>query len=267
MADTSGTRRDRRAAARQERQERERAAAARARQRTRLFQLGGAVALAAVIVIVILVATGGGDSGPKKQAGETVAGQNATAALFDGIPQNGMTLGDPNAPVTMVEFGDLQCPFCKETSDSVLPDIIRNYVRSGRVKLVFRDVAFIGTDSIRAGQMGGAVAAQNKFWNFMHLFYANQKEENTGYVTDDFLREIAGGVAGVNVATALRERGNAAYQRDMSEAQREWQGTYGFQGTPAFVVGRTGSRLTPVNTDNGAGYDVLSGALDRALGS
>ena len=267
MADTSGTRRERRAAARVERQERERAAAARARQRTRLFQLGGAVLLAAVIVVVIIVATGGGNDGPTKQAGESVAGQNQTAALFAGIPQSGTTLGRADAPVTMVEFGDLQCPFCAQTSDTVMPDIIRNYVRDGRVKLVFRDVAFIGTDSIRAGQMAAAVGQQNKFWDFMHLFYINQREENTGYVTDDFLRQIAGGVAGVNVAQAMRDRGNPAFQRDQAAAQREWQTTYGFQGTPAFVVGRTGGRLTAVNTDNGATYAVLSGALDRALGN
>jgi protein-disulfide isomerase len=167
----------------------------------------------------------------------------------------------------MIEYGDLQCPFCAQTSDTVLPDIIRNYVRTGRAKLIFKDVAFIGTDSIRAGQMGAAVAEQNKFWPFMHLFYTNQREENTGYVTDDFLREIAGGVAGVNVAQAMRDRGNPAFQRDMTAAQNEWQGRYGFQGTPAFVVGRTGGRLTPVNTDNGATYDILSSALDRAAGS
>ncbi len=243
MADTGATRRERRAAARQERLERERAAAAKARQRTRLFQLGGVLALAAAIVVVIFVATGGsgGDDGPEKRAGESVAGSNDTAALFRGIPQRGMELGDPRAPVTLIEFGDLQCPFCADFSNQVLPTIVEQYVRDGRMRVVFRDVAFLGTDSIRAAQMAGAAAMQDRGWGFVHLFYTNQGEENTGYVTDEFLREIGGGVEGLDVDRAMEDRGSGDVQRQLDEARAEWT-AYGFTGTPSFAVGRTGER-------------------------
>lgn len=265
MADTGGTRRERRAAARAERQAAEKAAAAKARQRTRLFQLGGALALAVAIVVVILVATGsGGDDGPTKRAGESVAGANDTAALLAGIPQRGAELGDPRAPVTLIEFGDLQCPYCKDASDQLIPQVIENYVRDGRVKLIFRDVAFLGTDSQRAAQMAGAAALQNKMWDYVHLFYTNQGEENTGYVTDDFLREIGSGVRGLDVARAYADRGDADVQRMVTEAQNEWQG-YGFSGTPSFVVGPTGGTLEPVNLDNGLTYDSIKGPIDRAI--
>ncbi|MBB4661214.1 DsbA family protein [Conexibacter arvalis] len=264
MAETSGTRRERRAAARAERQERERAEAARARQRKRLFQLGGALALAAAIIVVIVIATGGGDDGPTKQAGEPVAGANDTAALLAGIPQRGAELGDPRAPVTLIEFGDLQCPYCKDASDDVLPPIIEDYVRDGRVKLIFRDVAFLGDDSIRGAQMGAAAGLQNKLWDFVHLFYINQGAENSGYVTDEFLREIGGGVRGLDVDRAMDDRANPEVQRQISEAQREWQG-YGLTGTPSFVVGRTGSELEPVDMEQGLTVETLSTAIDRVL--
>lgn len=266
MADASGTRRERRAAQRVERQERERAEAARARQRRRLFQLGGILAIAAAIIVVIVIATGSGDDGkPVKRAGETVAGANDTAALFEGIEQRGATLGDPRAPVTLIEFGDLQCPYCKDASDTVITRVIENYVRDGRVKLIFRDVAFLGTDSTRAGQMAGAAALQNKMWPFIHLFYTNQGAENTGYVTDAFLREIGGGVRGLDVDRAFADMGDAGVQRTLTDASTEWQG-YGLQGTPSFVIGRTGGRLEPVNTDQGITYESLQAPIDRLLG-
>jgi len=264
MAETSGTRRERRAAARAERQARERAEAARARQRKRLFQLGGAVALAAAIVVVIVLATGGGDDGPSKRAGEPVAGANDTAALLQGIEQRGVTLGDPRAPVTLVEFGDLQCPYCRDTSDTVLPAIIEDYVRDGRVKLVFRDVAFLGNDSIRGAQMAAAAGLQDKLWDYIHIFYLNQGTENTGYVTDDFLREIGSGVRGLDVDRAMADRADPAVQRQLDEAKREWE-SYGLSGTPSFVVGRSGGQLEVVDTENGITVESLSRAIDRLL--
>jgi protein-disulfide isomerase len=263
MADT-GTRREKRAAARAERQERERREAARARQKQRLFILGGVAALAAVIIVVIAIATGGGDDGPEKQAGESVAGANDTAALLAGIPQRGAELGNPRAPVTLVEFGDLQCPYCKDASDDMLPAIIQDYVRDGRVKLVFRDVAFLGDDSIRGAQMAAAAGQQDKLWDFVKLFYLNQGQENSGYVTDEFLREIGSGVRGLDVDRALEDRGDPAIQRQIADAQQEWQG-YGLTGTPSFVVGRTGGELEPVDMEEGLTVETLSTAIDRAL--
>lgn len=266
MADTSGTRRERRAAARAERQERERAEAARVRQRKRLFQLGGAVALAAAIIVVIVIATssGGGNSGPTRRAGESVAGAQDTAALFRGIQQSGITLGDPRAPVTMVEFADLQCPYCKEFTLNTLPQVVDQYVRDGRVKIVFRNLAFIGTDSTRAAQMAEAVGMQNRMWDFVDLFYKHQGTENSGFVTDAFLREIAGGVRGVDVNRAMDARGDAAVDRALREAQTAATDA-GFTGTPSFLVGPTGGTMEPVELQTGFPLSDFTRPIDRAL--
>lgn len=266
MASTSGTRRGGDAATRMA----EKAAAARAaaaaaeRRRRRLLQLGGAVALAAAVVVAVALASGDGGSGPEKRAGETVAGAIETAALVRGIPQDGATLGEPGAPVTLVEFGDLQCPFCKHASDSVLPEIVERYVRTGKVKIVFRPVAILGDDSVRAAQMAAAAGEQDRLWEYTHLFYVNQGPEHSGYVTDDFLREIGGGVRGLDVERAMGAREDPAAQRAVSDAQAEWS-AHGLTYTPAFLVGTGEDDLTVVDTSNDLTAETLSGPIEDLL--
>lgn len=260
MADTTDTRKERRAAARAER---DRAAeAARQKRRQRMWLLGGAVVLAAAIVVVIAIAAGGG--GDKElRRGETIAGQIEANARFRGIPQDGIAVGDPRAPVTLVEFADLQCPFCRDYTQQVMPTLVEEYVRNGSLRMVFRNVAFIGTDSARGAQMAAAAGEQDKLWEFVDIFYANQGAENSGYVTDEFLRRVGGGVDGLDVDKAMEDRGLPEIQDQLDEAQTEWQ-TSGFTGTPSFLVGPTGGRLDALEITS---FDpaTFTAAIDRVL--
>jgi len=260
MADSTDTRRERRATARAETRA---AAAAQARRRQRMWILGGAIALAAAIVVVVVLATGGNDK-PALEKGEVVPGQKEAAALFAGIPQNGITLGDPRAPVTFVEFADLQCPFCREYTEKAMATLVSRYVRTGKLKMQFRNVAFIGTDSARAAQMAAAAGRQNKLWPYVDIFYANQEEENSGYVTDDFLRKIGSGVSGLDVDRAMNDRGLPAIQRQMDDAQTEWQ-TNGFTGTPSFLLGPTGGRLEALPPVRSFDPSSFTGPIDAVL--
>ncbi len=141
---------------------------------------------------------GGSAKGP-------AVGKTQTAQLLKGIPQSGTTLGSPKAPVTLTEFADLQCPFCKQYTLQTFPTIVAKYVRSGKVKMVFRNYAFISGDSLIAARAAEAAGKQNKLWNFIDVFYNNQGEEKTGYVTDPFLTKIANG-AGVDASKMLTDR-------------------------------------------------------------
>lgn len=241
MESSGQTRSERRAAARAER---DRAAAARARQRQRLWILGGVLALAAVVVVVIALAGGGGGGNdkPALRAGETLPGQAEANARFAGIPQRGITLGDPRAPVTMVEFADLQCPFCRQYTEAVMPTLVADYVRSGKVKMMFRNVTIIDQDSHLAAEMAAAAGLQNKLWQYIDIFYANQGEEHSGYITDAFLERIGRAVRGLDVNRAMADRKLPRIQTQLSEAQAEMS-LNGFQGTPGFLVGPTGGRL------------------------
>ncbi len=157
-----------------------------------------------------------------------------------GIPQHGITLGNPNAPVTLVWFGDLQCPICREFHAAVFSTLVNNYVRTGKVKLVWRNLAFIGPDSTTAAQVAGAAGLQNRIWQFVSLFYYNQQEENSGYVTPSFLKEIASG-AGVNWNKANTDRYSPTMSAQMAAANQLANNTLPQIATPSFLLGKTGT--------------------------
>ena len=92
--------------------------------------------------------------------------------------------------MTLVEFADLQCPFCKEFADNVTPRLIQDYVRTKKLRIQFQPLTFIGPDSEKAARYAIGSGGQNKLWNFVELFYRNQGTENTGYVTDEFVHKI-----------------------------------------------------------------------------
>lgn len=228
------SRKEQREQARAEREAREAAERAKAQRNKRFMQLGGALAAAAVIVVVAIVISSGGSS--KKGGSPTgkAVGITQTAQLLKGIPQSAITLGDPKAPVTLTEFADLQCPFCKQYTEQTFPTVVAKYVRTGKVKLVFRNYAFISGDSLIAARAAEAAGKQNKLWNFIDVFYNNQGEEKTGYVTDQFLRKIADG-AGVDADKMLADRKDPAVDTAIAEAQQVAQQA-GVNSTPTFLI-------------------------------
>jgi protein-disulfide isomerase len=233
------SRREQREHARAERQAAEQAEAAQAARRKRLLQLGGILGVVVIgVVIAVVVASGGSDKG-----GGGTEGAKTTASLFAGIPQQGQTLGNANAPVTMQEFADLQCPFCREYTLNVLPDLIPRYVSTGKVKMVFRPLVFLGEDSEPAARATLAAGKQNLSWQYADAFYRNQEQENSGYVTDDFLRKIGKLVPGLDVEKMMSDMNAAdvtrALARDDALSRR-----LKVEGTPTFFLNRKGA--TPV---------------------
>ena len=100
----------------------------------------------------------------------------------------------------MLQFEDLQCPICKKYTDDAFPAIVDEYVRPGRVKIDFRGLAFLGPDSLKALRIAVAAGFQNKLWEVVGLFYENQGEENSGWVTDELIDEILAEVPGLDAA-------------------------------------------------------------------
>jgi protein-disulfide isomerase len=229
------TRKQRREAARAERVAREQEAAQRAQRKRRLGILGGVLALAVVIVAVaIAVSSGGGGSSKPSTA-------NQTTSLFAGIPEKGITLGKANAPVTLQEYGDLQCPICQEYALNALPTLVRDYVRTGKVKMVFHNLAFIGQDSVTAGRVAQAAGMQNKLWPFIDRFYANQGQENSGYVTQDFLTKVASQVPGLDTKKLFTDANSTAAQQGLVTATASAHKRR-INATPTFVLGATGKQ-------------------------
>jgi len=241
------TRKQRREQAREQRKEAERAAAQSQTRRTRLIQLGGVLGVVVVIIVVILVATGGSSSTPgkvQKGAPETKL-VSQVSSLLGGIPESGNSLGATSAPVTLVYYGDLQCPFCGEFSRTALAQLIERDVRPGKLRIEYRNLetATHEPEVFRAEQIAAMAAGkQNRAWYYIELFYRQQSQENSGYVNEGFLRSLAQQTPGLNLTAWLAARSDPEYATQIT-TDAQAANNAGFTGTPAFQIGRTGGAL------------------------
>ena len=221
----------------------------------RRFLVIGAIVLAVVVAAVVagtLLATGD-DEGGGATTGVELAGADETRALLEGIPQNGTAIGAPDAPVTLVEFADLQCPFCAQWATDAFPDLVEEYVRPGKLRIEFRGLTFIGPDSEKALRAALSAGEQEKLWQTVELLYQNQGGENTGWVTDELLD-----------AGPWRDGfDSSAVDQGISSAAAE-AATAGVNSTPSFLVGPTGGTLAPVQVQS-LDADALRPAIEQAL--
>jgi protein-disulfide isomerase len=220
----------------QRRQERlaEEAKAAGADRRTRLLQLsaGGVFLAIIVVVVVIIVAGSGGSSGGEASNVEHTA---EVEKMLSGIPQQANVLGKASAPTTLIMYGDLQCPICREYIEEKLPDIIATEVKDGKLRIVYRDYIIISEESIPAGEAALAAGAQGKGWSFIETFYRNQGEERSGYVTEEFIESIAKAAGVPDMAKFNKERKSGKYKKEVESTTSQAE-KLGFTGTPSFAV-------------------------------
>lgn len=252
-------RRDREARREERLREDEQAGAAERRQS--LIKLGSAAGFLALVIVAVIVVVSSSQSGGGDASNVTDA--QTVNQLLNGIPQDGLVLGKPSAKVTLFEFGDLQCPFCKGFSEDVLPQVIESQVRNGEAKLDFGSFTIIGPQSTPAGAAAIAAGEQGRGWNFVELFYRNQGAENSGYVTDAFLTAIAKGAGVPDIARWNRDRRSAEALAEVEKTTKQAE-RLGFTGTPSFAVegpGTTGKQTLEIP---GSAADIESAIEDAA---
>jgi protein-disulfide isomerase len=228
--------------ARVEREAQDEALRFKAARAKRLKLILGSVGAAALIVAVaIAISQSGGKGG---DAGH-ITGASEVDDSLKGIRQDGPTLGVAKAGVTITEFGDLQCPACKAFADSELDALINDVVKPGKAKLVFENLNIIGPDSESASKGALAAAEQQRYWQFIELFYRNQGIENSGYVTDEFLEAVAKAAGVPDIAKWSRSRRSDAFDSELAATQSKAD-KLGISSTPSFrVVGPNGKVATP----------------------
>ncbi len=205
----------------------------------RLSLVGAAAALAVVVVVAAIVISQSG-------ADEDEA---SPPPRVERLAQDGVWLGDPDAPATLIEFADLQCPFCAEYAERTLPGVIDRYVRPGRLRLELRLLAFLGPDSVRGRQVAHAAALQDRMWGYTERFYRNQGPENSGYATDAFLQRLARQTPGVDVERLSEDFGSQEAEALTRQAER-LANRLDVSGTPAFYLIRDGQPPEPVEVEN-----------------
>ncbi|HEY8193096.1 MAG TPA: thioredoxin domain-containing protein [Gaiellaceae bacterium] len=227
----------------------------------RAFAIAGiASALLAVGLVGASLATRSGEPAPAPLPLNSLD-STETLRLLRGIPQRGTVLGRADAPVTLVEYGDLQCPYCAHWSHQALPDLVRDYVRPGKLRIEFRGLAFLGPESDLGLRAALAAGEQRKLWHVVDLLYRNQGHENSGWLTETTLREVGASVPRLDVERMLARR--AAMTKKL-EAARTAATAAGVEGTPSFEVGRTGGRLRGVRISS-LDANALRPAIESAL--
>ena len=229
-------------------------------QRNRLLLLGGAAAAAIVVVVLVIVlASSGGGGSSTTTSAATGTGQTSSASLFAGVPQSGDTLGKPSAP-TLFVFEDPQCPFCRDFNVGVLPSVVNDFVRTGRVKLVWRGINIIGPNSNEGLAAIYAAGKQDKLWQMAEAIYHRQGAENSGWITDSVIREAASeaGADPGKVVSAMSSSTGAM----KSAAQQANE--IGLRGTPSFYLQRPPGlpqQVTITSLDPAAFSAALAAAL------
>ena len=242
----------------------------RARQASpRVLAIAGGVVLAIIIAVVLGVVltnnssgkSGGGivtssdldglpATGSQSWAG-ALPGASEANGLFKNIPQNGLTLGDPKAPVTMEMFIDVQCPVCQDYEVNHLPGVVQKYIADGKVQLHLKPWAFISSQSLTGRRGVFAAADQNKGFEYAKLLYDNQQQERSGWLTGREMAIIASGVNGLNLAK-WRDAVNASASAGSGKAVDRLAAQKNVQGTPTILVGPTGGNLQEAT---GSTYD------------
>jgi protein-disulfide isomerase len=261
------SRKDQKEAARQRRLAEEQARAERARRTRRLRMLGGVVVGGvAVVVAAIAISSGGGASASAPKPSSTSAKQAAATVntLLAGIPQSGNTLGSPNAPVTVTEFGDLVCPVCKAFALGSENQLIANDVRSGKVKLVYRALETASQTANNSMFVPGQAAAlaagnQKRAWNYIDLFYREQGDETTGYVTPAYLQGLAGQIPGLNYSQWNSDRQSSTLSSQVTADEAAAQAS-GYDSTPTIVVKGAKSQAQPI-VGNPTSYGSLESVI------
>ena len=233
------------------------AGGSRARQASpRTLGIAGGVALVVIIAIVLAVVLGSGGGSSNTPAGDlpkigdpTWAGAEQGAveanALFKGIPQKGLVLGKPSAPVEMEMFIDAQCPICRDYEVNSLPEIVQKYIRTGKVQLHLQPWAFIGPQS-KTGRLAIIAASfQNKGFEYSKVLYDNQGQEDSGWLTDSAMGQIAASVKGLKVQQLLSQKDDSDAATIASKVD-DLAKKANVQGTPTVLIGPTGGKLQDI---------------------
>lgn len=163
--------------------------------------IAGAIIFAGLLIAGAVVYSNYGKNSPQERLAAVNGPIRQTGPANEELAANGAVLGDPKAPVTIVEFADFQCPFCARFYKFVGKTIIEEYVKTGKARFVYRDFAFLGPESQAAAEAAKCAGEQDKFWPYHDRLYdyiwenyysKNKNGENVGAFSRDNLKKIAG---------------------------------------------------------------------------
>jgi protein-disulfide isomerase len=209
------------------------------------WAIGGGCVLLLCIVVVIIAALAVLGPNIGKTFSSITTGLNTPAALDtpavnapnpnQSSQAKGNTMGDPNAPVKIIEYADFQCPYCQRYWQQTEKQIIQTYVDTGKVYYEYRSVgAFIGPESAAAAEAAYCAGDQGKFWEYHDALYSHWTGENVGDFTPDKLRQYANEV-GLDATTFDTCLTQGTYKAQVIEDAANAKAD-GVRATPSFLI-------------------------------
>lgn len=230
----------------------EKARLERERRQRRLRMIGGVViAAVAVVVVAIAISSGGSHKGGLAKGTAATKTVSQVQSLLSGIPQNGTRLGDPKAPVTLTYYGDLECPVCQAFTLNAFKELVSKDVRGGKVQVVYKSLQTATQDqqTFQMQQVAALAAGeQQRFWNYVELFYHEQGQEGSGYVNETYLDSLAQQVPGLNINSWRSARNSSTLTAQIpSDAQQA--SAIGANATPTLVLKGPKGQAQPIAGD------------------
>lgn len=190
--------------------------------------------------------------------------QRIVAPISENVPALASEGGSSN--VTMVEFGDYQCQYCARFHNETKDQIMDNFVNTGELRFVFKDFVINDLPSDRASTLAAeasyCAADQGKYWQYHDVLYDNSRGENTGWVTEDSLKQFATRIGIQNLTEFSGCLQNHAH-RDLVEANTQLANGLGLRSTPSFVI--ISNETVPVAIEGAQPYTVFKQAIDDVL--
>ena len=201
--------------------------------------------MASITIVVVILGINGlfNDQGLLIEPTPKIEQMGPAKITMDTFLLNGSPiLGNPDAPITLVEFGDYQCHYCNVFFQSIEKDIIKNYVETGKVKMIFKDYNIIGPDSVKASQGAHCANEQGLFWEYHDILYSNWTGENNGWASGTNLANFAQEID-LNMndwsECMIKQKHSQIILRSNDDAK-----TLELTGTPAFFVINSNGEVT-----------------------
>jgi len=182
-----------------------------------------------------------------------------TAATF--MENGSPILGDPNAPITLIEFGDYQCYFCNQFFHTTEDNLFKNYVETGKVKVIFKDYTIIGADSVTAAHAAHCADDQGLFWEYHDTLYGHWTGENNGWVSSENLLQFAGDL-GLNIDEFSKCMIDSKHSPIIVNSNQDAK-DLGLTGTPAFFIIGPDNKVTKIG--GAQPYDVFERIFNSEL--
>ncbi|MEK7069122.1 MAG: thioredoxin domain-containing protein [Patescibacteria group bacterium] len=235
------------------------------------FSIPLAIIIAGVFIAGALYFGGNGNN----SAGQPSAGQPSVPSANVDVKKVKIGASDPfigkkNAPVTLVYWFDYQCPYCKAVDvggipqipiEPAMPALIKDYVETGKLKVVFKDYAFLGPDSMTAAVYMHAVweLYPDKFYKWHEAMLVAQDEEHGGFGDEASIVKLTRTISGLD-ADRLKQQVASKLNTytEIAKANQQEGTSFGIQGTPGFI---TGKQLIP----GAAQFSTFKSAIDAQL--